>query len=104
MLLTKSISSFEYSCGSSLFSPDTKSKTVGTLCIHPLLQCTMQIEVPYYGSNVVRANKCSHCGENNATVSQELKQKFKNVLPMCKPCLDNGKELFTQRPYGKGQK
>ena len=104
MLLAKSISSFEYSCGAFLFSSDTKSKTVGTLCIRPTLHYAMQIEVPYYGSNVTRADKCSHCGENNAAVSQGLKQKFKNVLPMCKPCIDNRKEPLTYRPYGKGQK
>ena len=64
----------------------------------------MQIEVPYYGSDSGRAVKCSNRGGNNAVVSQELKQIFKTVLPMSKSCLDNRKELFTQRPYGKGQK
>ena len=86
--------------------PDTISKTAGTLCIRPLLQCAMKIEIPYYGSDVARVDKCyqSHCGGNNTVVSQELKQKFKTVLPMCKACLDNGKEPFPQRPYGNGQK
>ena len=98
MLLTKSISSFEYSCGVFPVSPDTKSRTVCTLFLRPPLECAMQIEVPYYGLNVARADKCSHCGENNTAVIQELEQKFKNVLPMCKPRLDNEKESFTQRP------
>ena len=83
MLLAKSIPSFEYSCGAFLFPSDTKSKTVGRLYIRPSLQCAMQIEVPYHGSNVGRTDKCSHCGRNNAVVSQELKQRFKTVLPMC---------------------
>ena len=82
MQLAKSITSFEYSCGVFLFPPDTKSKTAGTLCIHPSLQGAMQIEVPYYGSDVGRAVKCSHWGGNSAVVSQELKQRFKTMLPI----------------------
>ena len=39
MLLAKSISSLEHSCGAFLFPPDTKSKTAGSLCIYPSLQC-----------------------------------------------------------------
>ena len=62
------------------------------------------MQIDYHGSDVGRANKCSHCGENNAVVSQELKQRFKTVLSMYKPCLDNGKEPLTQRLYGKGHK
>ena len=96
MLLGKSISSFEYSCRAFLFPPDTKSETAGTLCIRYSLQCEMQIEVPYYGSGVGRADICSHCGGNNAVVSQELKQRFKTVLPMCKPWVNSGKEHFTE--------
>ena len=87
-----------------LFPTNTKSKTGGTLCIHSSLQCAKQFEVSYYGSDVGRANKCNHSEGNNVVVSQELKQRFKTVLPMCKPCLYNKKEPFTERPYGKVQK
>ena len=87
VLLAKSISRFEYSCGAFLFPPDTKSKTAGTLCIRPSLQCAMQIEVPCYGLDVDRPDKCSHCGGNNAVVSQELKQRFKTVLPIASRAL-----------------
>ena len=61
ILLAKSFSSFEYSCKAFLFPPDTKSKTTGTFSMRPSLQCAMQIEVPYYGSDVGRADKCNHC-------------------------------------------
>ena len=70
-----------------LFPTDIKSKTGGTLCIHSSLQCAKQFEVSYYGSDVDRANKCNHSEGNNIVVSQELKQRFKTVLPMCKLCL-----------------
>ena len=104
MLLAKIVSSFEYSCEAFLFLPDKKFETAGILCIRPSLHCTMKTEVLYYGSAVGRADKCSHCRGSNAVVSQELKQELKTVLPMCKPCLNNGKWPFTQRPYGKGEK
>ena len=44
MLLAKSISSFEYPCGTFLFPSDTKSKRAGTLCIHPRsnVQCKLK--------------------------------------------------------------
>ena len=61
MLLAKSISSFQYSCRAFLFPPYAKSKTAGTLSIPPSLQCAMQIEDHYYGSDVGRADKCSYC-------------------------------------------
>ena len=104
MLLAKIVSSFEYSCETFLFSPDNKFKTAGSLCIRSSLHCAMKTEVLYYGSDIDRADKCSHCRGSNAVVSQELKQELKTVLPMCKPCLNNGKWPFTQRPYGKGEK
>ena len=73
MLLAKSISCFEYSRGAFLFPFDIKFKIAGILCIRPSLQCAMQIEFPYYGLDASRADKCSHCGGNNAVVRKELK-------------------------------
>ena len=35
---------------------------------------------------------------------RKLKQRFKTVLPMCKLCLDNGKEPFTHRYCMEGDK
>ena len=101
ILLAKTMSSYEYSCGSYLFPPSEKAKTAKTLCIRPSLQCAMQIEVPFYGSEVGRADKCSHCGGNNGVRNPELTKNFKTVLPVCKSCLAEGKKPFTQRPYGK---
>ena len=101
VLLAKTMSSFEYSCGSFLFPPSEKGKTAQTLCIRPNLQCAMQIELPYYGSEVGRADKCSHCGGNNGVIDAELKKKFKTVLPICQDCTGERKVSFTQRPYGK---
>ena len=95
-LLAKTMSSYEYS-----FPPTEKEKTAQTLRIQPHLQCAMQIEVIYYGLDVGRADKCSHCGGNNYNVSVDaiLKGKFQTVLPICNPCLAEGKE--PQKHFGK---
>ena len=94
MLLAKSISSFENSCGAFLFPPDKKSKTTGTLCIRPSLQCAMQIEVPYYGSNVGKADKCSHPGGNNTVVSQKPKRRFKTSYQCASRVLTTERSLL----------
>ena len=101
LLLAKNISSFEYSCGAHLFPPAEKGKLANSMVIRPNLQCAMQIEVPYYSSNVGRKDVCSHCGRINTAINMDLKKQYKTVLPICKPCLDSKKKPFTQRPFGK---
>ena len=104
LLLAKTISSYEYSCGSFLFPPSEKRKTAQSLCMRPNLQCAKSIEVTYYGSEIGRADKCSHCASNGGIVDQVLKKSYQTVLPICKQCLQEGKEAYTQRPFGKQKK
>ena len=104
LLLAKTISSYEYSCGAFLFPPSEKRKTAQTLCIRPNLQCTKPIEVTYYGSEIGIADKCSHCASNGGIVDQELKKSYQTVIPICKQCLQERKEAHTQRPFGKQKK
>ena len=94
MLLAKIVSSFEYSCEAFLFSPDNKFKTAGILCIRPSLHCAMKTEVLYYGSDIDRADKCSHCRGSNAVVSQELKQELKTVLQCANRALKTERSLL----------
>ena len=105
-MLARNISSFEYSCGSELFPPEEKRKLAKAMMVRSRLSCGDQVEVPYYGDNDIAGRKdlCSHCGASNAIKSAVLKQSFKTVLPMCDNCEKEGKESFTQRPYGKGKK
>ena len=62
LFLAKQISNFEYSCGFYLFPPSENQKVANLMIIRPNLQCSMQIEVPYYSSDVGRKDVCSHCG------------------------------------------
>ena len=97
----KMMSSFDYTCGSHLFSPNDKRKLALSMVLRPNLQCAMQVEVSYYGSDVGRRDICSHCGIEGAIVDAELKKCFKTVLPMCDHCKEIGEKTFTQRPFGK---
>ena len=104
VMLARTVSSFEYSCGSELFPPGEKRKLAKSMTVRPNLSCADQIEVPYYGDNDIgRKDLCSHCGDSNSAKAEALKQQFKTVLPMCKSCGEMGKQPFTQRPYGKNK-
>ena len=48
LLIAKTLSTYEYSCGDHLFPATEKSKTAESVIIRPNLQCAMQIEVSYY--------------------------------------------------------
>ena len=101
LLLAKNISIFEYSCGSFLFPPTENGKLANSMIIRPNLQCAMEIEVPYYSSDVGRKDVCSHCGRTDAAVIMDLKKQYKTVLPIGKPCQNSGKKPFTHRQFGK---
>ena len=104
MMLAKSLSGYDYTCGSDIFPPDEKRKLALSLVLRPDLQCAMQVEVPYYASHIGEKDICSHCGTTNTPTNVELKKKFKTVLPICSRCLEVGKQAFTQRPFGKPAK
>ena len=104
MMLAKALSEYQYTCGSHLSPPDEKRKLALSLVLRPNLQCAMQVEVPYYASDVGRKDICSHCGMEDTMVNLELKNSFKTVLPVCNDCVKVGKKTFTQRAYGKSAK
>ena len=62
LFLAKQIRNVEYSCGSYLFPSSENQKVANSMIICPNLQCSMQIEVPYYSSDVGRKDVCSYCG------------------------------------------
>ena len=101
MMLARNISSFEFTCGAHLFPPTEKRKMAISIILRPNLSCAMEVEIPYYGAELGRTALCSHCGDPESSVNEELKTKFKTVLPICKGCLAAGKTPFTQRPFGK---
>lgn len=100
MMLAKSVSNYDYTCGSHLFPPTEIRKLALSMALRPNLQCAMQIEISYYGSDIGRKDLCSHCAMEGGIVDAELKKRFKTVLPICDQCVANKKEAYTQRPYG----
>ena len=44
---------------------------------------------------------CTFCGVEKSETDQELKKKYKTVLPLCINCRNEGNIPFVQRPYGK---
>jgi hypothetical protein len=94
--LQRDIDESDFTCG----SPVTES-----ILIHAKarpLGCNDPVEVCYYGSNLGQLDLCAHCGQSGGEVSQELKKKFKTVLPICELCAVV-REIIVARPYGKQQ-
>ena len=99
MSLTFAISDYEYSCGSILLppsNPDYKS----IMCRSGIC-CETPIQLPYYTSGLGKTDLCCYCAAEDGEVDQELKRKYKTVLPLCAACKKNGKHPVVQRPYGK---
>ena len=103
VLLAVTLSEYEYSCGSELFPPNEAS-ILQSLTIKSHLSCNQPIEVAYYGSDVGRKDLCAYCASANAHKDAALTKKFKTVLPICEACIADGKDVVTQRPYGKSAK
>ncbi|KAL8607708.1 hypothetical protein ACOMHN_039382 [Nucella lapillus] len=100
ILLATTLSETDYSCGSHLFPPAAEL-LVNNLAIKTQITCANPIELSYYAADLGRKDLCAYCGTQDAYTDAELKQKFKTVLPMCDPCMQEGKLPITQRPFGK---
>ncbi|KAL8593751.1 hypothetical protein ACOMHN_032357 [Nucella lapillus] len=79
----------------------TAELLVNNLAIKTQITCANPIELSYYAADLGRKDLCAYCGTQDAYTDAELKQKFKTVLPMCDPCMQEGKLPITQRPFGK---
>ena len=68
------------------------------------LSCLSPIELPYYTASLGRLDICCHCGTDNTFACQEMKKRFKSVLPVCDSCCQSGKEIIARQPYGRKRK
>ena len=93
------LSEYDYSCGSPVCPPH--NPLLGKVFSRLTMTCESFIENSYYGSDVGRKDVCCVCGGADATVDQELKKRYKTVLPMCSVCNEAGHTTVCQRPYGK---
>ena len=94
-----------YMCGAVLVGPD-EDECLRELRVFTRVQmnCGSPIETPYYTSANLKVNKsvCSFCCKETDNASlQELKKKFKTVIPCCSACLSVGRKQILQRPFKK---
>ena len=63
------------------------------------ISCDSPIEILYY-SNRKSGNYsiCYYCGEHEDLVTppQSLKERFKQIYPLCEECQEKGKEFYTK--------
>ena len=96
--LVTSMSEYDYTCGAPVLPP---SNTLHSkVMVRAFLTCSMPVEIPYYGSELGKKDICAHCVAEEAEIDQELKKKYKTVLPICIAC-EEGKTPVLQCPFGK---
>ncbi|CAB5190107.1 unnamed protein product [Rhizophagus irregularis] len=88
---------YSYSCGAPIFPDDHYLKEV--VFVRTRISCNSPIEILYYSSR--RSGNyiiCYYCGEREdlVTSSQSLKERFKQIYPLCEGCQENGKEFYTK--------
>ena len=64
------------------------------MVVRPNLTCGMQVEY-YANGKIGRGDICSNCGSTDGEIVNELKKKYKTVLPICKSCIDDNKTSFV---------
>lgn len=63
------------------------------------INCDSPIEVLYYSSRKSGNYPiCYYCGENEGLVAppESLKQRFKQIYPLCEMCIENRKGFHTK--------
>jgi hypothetical protein len=87
-----------YSCGAPIFSDDHYLKD--TVFVHIQINCESPIEILYYLSHKSGNYPiCYYCGESEDLVapSESLKQRFKQIYPLCEMChQENRKDFYTK--------
>ncbi|CAB5154885.1 unnamed protein product [Rhizophagus irregularis] len=93
----QALDSYLYSCGAPIFPDDHYLKE--TVFVRTQISCNLPIEILYYSSRKPGNYPiCYYCGESEdlVTTPQSLKERFKQIYPLCKGCRGNGKEFYTK--------
>ncbi|XP_050406044.2 uncharacterized protein LOC126821627 [Patella vulgata] len=90
---------YDYSCGS-VITPDGHALQ-GVIFCRLQLSCISNIEFPYYSSGIGRSDLCCHCAKEGAERDKALCNSYKIVLPVCKECLESGKQTPKRQPKNK---
>lgn len=83
LLLAELKSEYSYTCGAPLTPPGHSLHGKTTLKLG--IDCSSPLEITYYSSSLGPTDLCYYCGTDGASFDVSLKQKFKSVLPVCKP-------------------
>ena len=103
MSLVKLLSEeYEYTCGAPVTPP--RHILHGVTMSRDNLTCASPVEIPYYSSDMGRKDICCHCGVEESEVDNDMKKKFRTILPVWADCLKAGKVPVVSRPYGKERK
>ncbi|POG77649.1 hypothetical protein GLOIN_2v1767477 [Rhizophagus irregularis DAOM 181602=DAOM 197198] len=93
----QAIESYSYSCGAPIFPDDHYLSEV--VFVSTRISCDSPIEILYYSSRKSGNYPiCYYCGESESLVapSQSLKERFKQIYPLCEGCQGNEKEFYTK--------
>ena len=99
--LALTLSEYEYTCGSPVIPP--AHTLSGKVFTRLSLTCESIIELPYYSAAIARIDLCCYCAAESTNVDQELKKRFKTVLPVCAQCQQKNCIVPCLRPYGTGK-
>ena len=95
--LAVALSDFDYSCGAAVMPGSSSLRD--KILVRSELRCATPIESQYYKLDSAQRDMCSYCTSGNATKPLDFTKKFRQVLPICKICLDNGKKPICSLPY-----
>jgi len=93
------VSENDYTCGSFVTEPG--SSLHNKVHVRLGLTCETPVELAFYRSSFARTDMCCLCASADADINEELKKRFKTVLPICRSCTDKGFEPVHARPFGK---
>ena len=101
--LAKTLSHYNFTCGSHLLPPDSPQYML-LLSTKGNINCAHPIEVAFYGADMGRKDLCCLCASPEGVTDPLLKEHFKTVLPIRDACRSEGKSTVTLRPFGKTNK
>ncbi|CAG8590049.1 13519_t:CDS:2, partial [Racocetra fulgida] len=93
----QALESYSYSCGAPIFPDDHYLKEV--IFVRLQINCDSPIEILYYSSRKAGNYPiCYHCGnsDNLITPPQSLKERFKQIYPLCEICQESGRNFYTK--------
>ncbi len=67
--------------------------------MHTQISCDSSIEILYYSSHKLGNYSIYYYYEERedlVTPPQSLKERFKQIYPLCEGCQENGKEFYTK--------